>query len=275
LSACPRCSGTGFEIVEKEGREFAQPCACRKAPAGPLGTDAYLAACRIPPRYEHCSFENFDGVSRSHEMALAQAMQYAARYPFLGGDEGLGLLLTGSTGLGKTHLAVAVLREIVVTKGARGQFWDFQQLIREIKNSYDPETKTTEMQVLAPVIDTDVLVLDDLGAWRITDWMNDTLFQIINSRYLARRPTVLTTNFRDVPPQQAARADHLERKEFLIDRVGYRLRSRLMEMCLKIQIDGDDFRERKQESHRSAVLGTSQREAPPPPPPPKPPRFGG
>jgi DNA replication protein DnaC len=276
LSTCPRCSGTGFEIVEKEdGRVFAHPCSCRREVAtGPVGADAFLLACRIPPRYEHCSFANFDAITRSHEAALTQAMQYASRYPFLGADEGLGLLLTGGTGLGKTHLAVSVLREIVAMKGVSGQFWDFQQLIREIKSSYDPETKTTELQVLSPVIETDVLVLDDLGAWRITDWMNDTLFQIINSRYLARRPTVITTNFRDVPPQHAAKADHLERKEFLIDRVGQRLRSRLMEMCLKVQIEGDDFRERKQESHKTAVIGTSQRDAPPPPPPPKP-RFGG
>jgi DNA replication protein DnaC len=275
LSDCPRCSGTGFEIVEKDGREFAQPCSCRREIAtGPVGADAFLLACRIPPRYEHCSFANFAAVNRSHEVALTQAMQYASRYPLLGADEGLGLLLTGDTGLGKTHLAVSVLREIVSMKGVRGQFWDFQQLIREIKSSYDPETKTTELQVLSPVIETDVLVLDDLGAWRITDWMNDTLFQIINSRYLARRPTVITTNFRDVPPQQAAKADHLVRKEFLVDRVGQRLRSRLMEMCLKIQIEGDDFRESKQEAHKSAVIGTSQRDAPLPPPRPKP-RFGG
>ena len=264
--------------MERDGREFAQPCACRREVASSaVGEDAFLAACRIPPRYEHCSFANFDAVTRSLETALAQVMQYASRYPFLGSEEGLGLLLTGDPGLGKTHLAVSVLREIVSMKCVRGQFWDFQQLIREIKSSYDPETKTTEMQVLAPVIDTDVLVLDDLGAWRITDWMNDTLFQIINSRYLARRPTILTTNFRDVPPQHAAQADQLQRKEFLVDRVGHRLRSRLMEMCLKIQIEGNDFREQKQEAHRSAVIGTSQRDArdrPPPPPQPKP-RFGG
>ena len=55
--------------------------------------------------------------------------------------------------MGKTHLAVAVLHELVTAKGARGQFWDFHELIREIKSSYDPETKTTELQVLQPVVD--------------------------------------------------------------------------------------------------------------------------
>ena len=76
-----------------------------------------------------------------------------------------------------------------MAKGARGQFWDFHELIREIKSSYDPETKTTELMVLEPVVEADVLLLDDLGAWKMTDWMNDTLFYILNSRYMAKRPT--------------------------------------------------------------------------------------
>ena len=115
-------------------------------------------------------------------------MAYCSGYPHLGADEGLGLLFCGDNGVGKTHLAVGVLRELVETKGARGQFWDFHELIREIKSSYDPETKTTELQVLEPVVEADVLLLDDLGAWKMTDWMNDTLFYILNSRYMAKRP---------------------------------------------------------------------------------------
>src|SRR6185369_11895426 len=102
------------------------------------------------------------------------------------------------------------------------------------RNSYDPETRTTELQVLAPVVEADVLVLDDLGAWKMTDWMNDTLFYILNSRYLAKRPTLITTNFQDVDRAAALAADHLGRKEFLVGRIGQRLRSRLMEMCLVI-----------------------------------------
>src|SRR5262249_51526939 len=140
-------------------------------------------------------------------------------YPFLGADEGLGLLFTGDNGVGKTHLAVAVLRELVTTKGVRGQFWDFHELLREIKNSYNPETLTTELQVLEPVVDTDVLLLDDLAAWKMTDWMNDTLFYILNSRYLAKRATVITTNYQDADREAALAADSLRRKEFLVERI--------------------------------------------------------
>jgi DNA replication protein DnaC len=269
--------------VEKDGREVARPCACRRPAAGPAGEEAFLAACRIPPRYEDCRLSGFDPISPSHASALEKALKYSRGYPFLGHDEGLGLLITGNTGVGKTHLAVAVLRELVTQKGARGQFWDFHELMRAIKSSYDPETKTTELQVLSPVMETDILLLDDLGAWRITDWMNDTLFQILNSRYLAKRPTLITTNFQDKSVEDVKRADPMERREFFVDRIGQRLRSRLVEMCLIVQIDGKDFREMRQESNRTAVLGTSERlpeasrgeRLPDPPRKPPTPRFGG
>jgi DNA replication protein DnaC len=251
-ATCERCRGTGFEIVERDGREFAQPCACR-GQAGSGARDTGLGACRIPPRYEHCTLENFTPGSPSLGAALEKAVAFCAGYPHLGADEGLGLLFCGDNGVGKTHLAVAVLRELVTAKGARGQFWDFHELIREIKSSYDPETKTTELQVLHPVVEKDVLVLDDLGAWKMTDWMNDTLFYILNSRYMAKRPTVITTNYQDVTREAALAADRLRRREFLVERIGQRLRSRLMEMCLVVRMQGTDHREASQQGIQVAL----------------------
>jgi DNA replication protein DnaC len=274
---CEFCGGTGFEIVEREGREYAQPCRCRRAAASSDDSKAHvLARCRIPPRYQHCTLANFDPVRPVHRSALEKAMAFCQGYPYLGTEEGLGLLFSGTNGVGKTHLAVATLRELAEAKGARGEFWDFHELMREIKRSYDPETRTTEMQVLDPVVDIDILLLDDLGAWKITDWMNDTLFYILNSRYLARRPTLITTNFQDVSGREAASADRMVRREYLVDRIGQRLRSRLAEMCLPVQLDGEDFRENRQQANRSVVLGTTAGRDEPMPPPPLPrPRFGG
>jgi DNA replication protein DnaC len=169
------------------------------------------------------------------------------------------------------------LRELFHSKGVRGQFWDFHELMREIRRSYDPETRTTEYQVLAPVIETDILLLDDLGAWRVTDWMNDTLFHIVNKRYLARRATFITTNFIDKKPEEAKDAGDSHRKEFFVERIGDRLRSRLMEMCLHIVIVGDDFRERQQVGNRNVVAGTTgpAGDSEPAPPSGPRPRFGG
>ena len=253
--ACERCGGTGFEIVSREGREFAQACACRR-PAGGAPGDL-SSSCRIPPRYEHCALGSFEPGSPSLSAALEKAMAFCAGYPHLASDEGLGLLFCGDNGVGKTHLAVGVLRELVETKGARGQFWDFHELIREIKASYDAETKTTELMVLEPVVEADVLLLDDLGAWKMTDWMNDTLFYILNSRYMAKRPTLITTNYQDVTREEALAADPLRRREFLVERIGQRLRSRLMEMCLVVRMAGSDHRQAKQEANRVAVGGSS------------------
>jgi DNA replication protein DnaC len=276
MAACAVCGDTGFEQVEKDGREFVRPCSCRK-PQG-SGLDNFLSHSRVPARYEACTLGNFDPCSPSHTRALEKAMRYCEGYPFLGKSEGLGLLLTGSNGVGKTHLAVAVLRELALTKGASGQFWDFHELMREIKNSYDPTTRTSEYEVLAPVVELPLLLLDDLGAWRITDWMNDTLFYILNTRYLARRATFITTNFFDATREEAKGAGDSYQKEFLVERIGDRLRSRLTEMCLHVPIHGEDWRARQQSANRSVVLGTSDAPADPDPLPKTPgpsPRFGG
>jgi DNA replication protein DnaC len=257
LTTCERCGGTRFEIVSREGREYAQRCACQAAASRESG-DALLAACRIPPRYEHCAFENFEtGGAPSLASALEKCVRYCAGYPYVGPtDEGLGLLFTGNSGVGKTHLAVAVLRELVVSKGVRAQFWDFHSLIREIRHSYNDETKTTELEVLAPVVETDLHLLDDLGAWKMTDWMNDTLFYILNGRYLGKRATIITTNFQDAPAE-AVRSDSTARlREYLVERIGQPLRSRLMEMSLVVNITATDYRQHRQTSNSEMVLGS-------------------
>lgn len=254
-AACSKCEGSGFEIFTKDGREYARPCACRRG-SERSQADTALAACRIPPRYEECTLATFEAFKPSLRGVLEQCLLYCNGYPYLGStDEGLGLLFCGDNGVGKTHLAVAVLRELVSRKGVKGQFWDFHELMREIRNSYDPETKTTELSVLQPVIEADLLLLDDLGAWKMTDWMNDTLFYILNSRYLAKRATLITTNYQDADREEVLQADALRRKEFLVERIGQRLRSRLMEMCLVIRIEAPDHRQARQVSNQAAVRG--------------------
>jgi len=254
--ACERCEGTGFLITRHEdGREFAQPCSCRRPGGTTASPDALIQSARIPPRYEHCTLANFEPGTSALKGALEKVMAYCNGYPHLGPDEGLGLLLTGDNGVGKTHLAVSVLRELMGQKGVRGQFWDFHELIREIRNSYNPETKTSELMVLEPVVEADVLLLDDLGAWKMTDWMNDTLFYVLNSRYLAKRATLITTNYQDADKDKVMSADFMTRKEFLVERIGQRLRSRLMEMCAVVAMTGPDRRQIARQPANQMLVG--------------------
>ena len=144
-----------------------------------------------------------------------------------------GLLLMGSVGVGKTHLAVSILKGLT-ERGFGCLFYDFGTLLKEIQDSYNATAQSSEMDVLMPVLTTDVLVLDELGASKPTDWVRDTLAHVINTRYNEKKFTVFTTNYPDDRPNG--------REETLEDRVGVRVRSRLYEMCRTVFVDGRDYR---------------------------------
>lgn len=230
-AVCEHCSGTGWEYVEGKG---VRECRCRTIERrGQL-----ILAANIPKRYEGCSFENyhpqgdnftFDEVFRSQSHALNDAQKLAREYPVFD----LGLLFIGPCGVGKTHLAVATLKALLA-KGISCLFYDFRDLLKEIQNSYNPVSQTTEVKVLDPVYQAEVLVLDELGASKPTDWVRDTMTQIINTRYNDKKVTIFTTNYLDETANP--------HEETLTDRVGARLRSRLHEMCKVVVVKGDDYR---------------------------------
>lgn len=222
--SCPKCFGTGQEIVE--GKGVVGPCDCKRDEA----TAKRLAEARIPARYSEASFDNFEIRTPNLQRAKLAARQFADNYP----NVESGLLLTGNPGVGKTHLACAVLSELI-RAGASGLFYDFRDLLQEIRDSYNPNTKASELSILRPVFDVEILVLDELGSERPTEWVKDTMTQIINRRYVDRKVTIFTTNYLDV----AARVSD----ETLTERIGVRFRSRLHEMCRAVLVEADDYRE--------------------------------
>lgn len=220
---CDKCFGSGMEIVPGKG---AQSCECRRRNAHSLRLDN----ARIPNRYLKCHFNTFDPRSNeSQKRALRIARDFTNTFPAV--DQGL--LFSGTVGVGKTHLAVSIIKGLT-ERGFPCLFYEFGSLLKEIQDSYNPHTRTSELGVLNPVLLAEVLVLDELGASKPTDWVLDTVAHIINARYNDRRLTIFTTNYPD------ERAD--EAKETLEDRIGVRVRSRIFEMCRTVRLEGPDFR---------------------------------
>jgi DNA replication protein DnaC len=241
---CPVCGGSGWK--SGPDRRVAR-CECRLKSRA----DSLLASARIPKRYEHCELSNFefDGPHAHLMRARMAACRFVEEYSLGVAKDNPGLLLIGSIGVGKTHLAVGIIKELILSKGVPCLFYDYRELLKQIQNSYNESVKATELEVLRPVFETEVLVLDELGAVKPTEWVWDTVSLILNTRYNDNRTTIITTNYPDDAAREAnghsefARAQRAARSETLGDRIGERMRSRLHEMCRIIKMEGADFRQ--------------------------------
>src|SRR5579863_1191095 len=274
---CPLCGGTGWRLVERvDANQNAERVIQRKdaAPGGSVRTPKLtwavpcdcseadratrsLARARIPRRYEHCDFDNFEtdlwegdrpeGAAWDRSLAQAKVVvqAFAQNYPAAGET---GLLLMGPCGVGKTHLAVAALRALM-NRGHEARFYDYRELLKELQASYDPDHPISEMGVLGPVLKTEVLLIDDIGASKPSPWALDTVGHILNKRYNDNRVTLLTTNYLDrseaepvIPRMPSGEKLAMAREDTLVDRLGQRVRSRLYEMCRKVEISSADWR---------------------------------
>ena len=231
---CRLCGGVGWVLESADGRKQAHPCVCR----GAAIARARLDAAGIPQRYRDCTLENFSDNHVSLTKARSAAREFVDTYPAVEA----GLLLVGPSGRGKTHLACAILSELVKTKGVTGLYVDFSDLLMKIQTSFRPDADMSKESVLTPYAETELLVIDELGASKPHAWVLDVLYSLLNTRYNRKKLTVATSNFEDDPEPGAGERDRLE------DRIGYRLRSRLYEMCLMVPLRGNDF--------RKDVLGT-------------------
>src|SRR2546426_628411 len=206
---CQFCFGTGTRLEAGKGAIL---CDCRR-----LNSRARsLQAARIPPRFRECDFHNYYPKNDSQYFAHSFASRLVDEYPAVE----TGLLFMGTVGVGKTHLAIAVLREMIAKKGVRCLFYESGSLLKAIQDSYNPVSQTSEMRVLAPVYQAEVLVLDELGATVPTDWVRDTMYQIINTRYNNEKLTIYTTNYLDELNNQD-QIENLESRRAELRRRGY------------------------------------------------------
>ena len=251
---CTLCGGTGWRTIERGKEREAVRCECRLQNRG----ERLLAAARIPARYEHCELTTFQyDPDDKRQASIVRARNFAGRFVEEYPLDKTGLLFVGSVGVGKTHLAVGIIKALIREKGIRCLFSDYRELLKQIQNSYSTSVEATEMEVLRPVFDAEVLVLDELGAVRSTEWVFDTVNYVLNSRYNDNKTTIITTNFPDGPEDINPEIDNLRsptaaerasRRETLGDRIGERMRSRLHEMCKKVEIEGPDYRQHSKQA---------------------------
>lgn len=260
LENCPLCRGTGWKLVPRAAgtaAKVAVACDCGMQDRA----ERVIERARIPKRYEHCDFESYStdvSADTKHTLSLKNAKLHAQGFvrDYPGAAE-KGLLLMGPSGVGKTHLAVAALKELI-RRGHVGLFCDYRELLKEIQASYNPSSESTEMAILEPIRTVEILVLDDLGASKPSDWVRDIVGIVLNARYNERRTTIITTNYYDNPAQEgevtrlpSGKLAMPVREDSLEQRIGSRTRSRLFEMCRTVEVIAQDFRRESTQAGRA------------------------
>lgn len=223
---CEQCHDSYWISDVVDGLDRARRCDCWRASM----TARLLAVSRIPRRYQHCELSNFEQSYDSLREAHRRARAFVDQFPVVQ----KGLLLRGRHGVGKTHLAVAILKHVIRDKGARGYFYETRELLKLVRDSF-ASGETSELDVLRPVLDADVLVLDDLGAEKTSEWVQETLGLVVNTRYSEQRATIFTTNL--------GNGQALDDLNSMRVQLGERTRSRLLEMCHDIEMEGPDVRD--------------------------------
>ena len=224
---CPICHDTRWRSIEVDGVERVVRCDCwREALIARL-----MEAARIPPRFARTELDLYQPDTDSQRVALKKARSFIEAFPVV--DKGL--LFHGPFGVGKTHLAIGILKALIRKTGAKAFFFETPELLRQVRHTYNTQVDQTEMGILKPILDADVLVLDDLGTEKTSEWVQETLGLVISSRYNTRRPTIFTSNLHDP-------LDSSDPNSFMFQ-VGARTRSRLLEMCEWVEIQGPDIRD--------------------------------
>ena len=235
---CSSCRGSGWLVKTEDSVEVVIPCPeCRPKE----GLQKLLQKAAIPPRYFDRGFEEYSWHSKLQEGAQLRAIDYVQAFP----NVPRGLLFAGPCGVGKTHLSVAILKTLILEKHVHGQFVDEAELLRRLQYSYGPNSPETEREVMVPLSEVELLVWDDLGTGRPTDWVRETIRTVLNHRYTHNKQTILSTNWSlkpqtDKSPRSKGKTEPLQNT--LVERIGQRLFSRIMEMCEIIEVDGPDFR---------------------------------
>jgi primosomal protein DnaI len=217
-------------MVKVDDAEFARKCGCQIEESN-LRT---AERANIPPRFLGAGLEwgyQPDPNNPSQSKAKNIALKFIDEYPAVT----KGLLFQGSIGLGKTSILCSIGFELIKSKGVDVYYIDWNDLVREMRSGEDHSTRdfSTINQLVSRLTEVELLLFDELGASTVSPWVYDNIYYLFNRRYNNNKITVCATNFSDRPGDGS---------ETLSQRIGDRVRSRLYEMTLTVEVRGSDFR---------------------------------
>ena len=246
---CSRCDDTGRAVVTVDGVTKIGRCRCRML----HDRVRLFNAAQIPSRHASSSFRNFDLSEGVVMPAFMAAMRWAEDYQ--PGEDNQGLIFWGLVGRGKTHLLVATLRHVIFTHGVNARFVEFSRLLSELKAGYS--AGRSDAPLLEELSAVPILGIDELGKGRLSEWEMTIIDEVVSRRYNAMGCMLGSTNYRPRDPTGAP-PPNLAVSEFdqqsLGDRVGWRVHSRLKQMCRFVQTRGQDYRDVKGQSARLSVV---------------------
>jgi DNA replication protein DnaC len=265
---CPKCSDQKYHLSNYEGKLRAILCTCflckecdgegRTFRQNDKGM-AYLADCSfcsplrkrlrllndsgIPGKFSNVTLEIYQPIGLQNKKAFSRAKDFLEDFNTTPKKLRRGLIFMGGPGLGKTHLVVSILKQLILEEEVDGKFVDFFQLLSDIRHGYSHDQ--SEMSLIEPYLKSNVLVIDELAKGRNNEWEQTILDQFISSRYnAADKLTLFTTNYSDddiTPVNPNERITSFQKKS-LEEKVGDRIFSRLSQMCDFVKMEGEDYR---------------------------------
>lgn len=238
---CPKCSGIG---LVRTGPNSSAPCDCQLEKAA----QGRLKRAGFPPNFQailtRAPIDTFK-ITDDNRAARIAASRYCAE--FLPKQTTTGLMFAGPVGTGKTHIAIAIAATLIQTRGIEAAFVDVRELLDRLRSSYDSDSADSQAKILKPILEADLVVIDELGAARPSDWVFETQELLIGQLYNRMTPVIVTTNLANLPAggQEPSSYQRAARPDTLGDRIGSRMFSRLQQMCTTVVVNGPDWRAKK------------------------------
>lgn len=239
---CPICNDRRYVLVDENKSKVAKECDCARLHK----RVTLFNQARIPGRFADRWIDDIQPTHDAQNQAKYALLQYCDAY-----EKGQrGFLLWGNPGVGKTHMMCGLISYLTLERGISCRFIDFMQLISDLKAGY--AQGKWDSDVVQPLLKVDVLVVDELGKGKDSEWELGILDQLISSRYNANKTMHATSNLRPsvASQEQVSYTDAGPIVNIsLQNRLGERIYSRLFEMCRILQVQGDD--------HRTGAAGRS------------------